>query len=292
NIITNADHGALYSWQVYTECLGQSGFPWVVYNDDPNCVWNVPENHLTAMSDGAISSDAIWQEGTFDNPVVPVLQLENDDFAGVGRTWAGNAVLVFSAWGVVKWTLAGYYPMLATAGGGLVADSGSSHSMFDAGGNATGNVFVPTFQSWNSKVYEIGSVQRIERFPVLPAATFWPQYAGSPSQNGAQSNKFKFTETQAGDPARIALIADRLSQVKQKLEADTNGTCAAWLTNPVRPELTWSSVLSVMIANQMYAHGIYEIETANGRRRVDDQTAASINGTNPDKSDFGLPVGK
>jgi hypothetical protein len=211
-----------------------------------------------------------------------LLQLEDDSFAGTAYTDQGDALVVFDAGGQIKWTLPGSYPRMATAGGGLITTAGFQYS---ADGAATGIMAVSEFQSWTGHVYQLGpaQLQRIETFPVLLGATFWPQQGGNPSQIGAQSIRLRFSVTD--DPVKTAVIATRLLQLKGKLAADAvspNGTCAAWLTNPVRPAENWSLYLSEMIAMNRYVHGIYEIENPKGKRTVDDTIAASINGKNPD----------
>lgn len=117
----------------------------------------------------------------------PVLQLEDGSFAGAVPSASDNILLVFDTTGNIKWTLPGYYPVMATAGGGLVASGGESSYAFDEDGNATGQVVMTPFQSWVGNTYQHGSVVRTATLPVIPSGrSFWAQRGGNPSGTGAK----------------------------------------------------------------------------------------------------------
>jgi hypothetical protein len=95
---------------------------------------------------------------------------------------SGPKMIVFTASGAVKWSLPGYYPVLALEGGGLVASGpdGNNH-MFDANGAATDQIgSVPTY-SWNKQAYSqaYDSIAQIE----VPSPRWAASYAATPGGN-------------------------------------------------------------------------------------------------------------
>jgi hypothetical protein len=179
HLITNADTGALVSWQAWKDCDDD-------VQTDSSCVSYVVEHHLSTSNGDAVS-DVVWNPGVGSGEIVqPVLQLDDGSFAGNVQTNAGNVVVVFDASGEIKWTLAGYRPKIATADGGLIAstDEGNSY-VFDGDGNATGQLGSLPIESWRGNSYQYGSV---DQFASLPSRTSgisrWPYSGGYQSGQG------------------------------------------------------------------------------------------------------------
>ena len=193
NIITNADHGALYSWNVSKTCYENSPAdptrPWRQFTQtDPTCLSGIGEEHLTVTAGGSIASDVVWDPGVPDayEPVAPSLQLEDGSFAGTVNAFSGETLLVFDASGAIKWTLPDHYPVMVTPGG-LVASGGSGTYLFDATGNATTQIAsVPTY-SWKKHSYaeaQTGITQTVARDDVKWGTSYAAMLQGNPSATG------------------------------------------------------------------------------------------------------------
>ncbi|MBZ5556722.1 MAG: IPT/TIG domain-containing protein [Acidobacteriia bacterium] len=194
NIITNADQGALFSWNVSKQCYENSPQqdprrPWVTFTQtDSSCHSGILENHLSTMTNGALASDVVWSPGiTYGAPVQPVLQLEDGSFAGTASTDSGQMLMVFDTVGRIKWTLPAYYPVMVTPGG-LIASGGAGTYAFDDSGASTGQVAeVPTY-SWRKDSYALtsgGTTQVVE-----PNIKWGASYAAMSEANPSASGTF------------------------------------------------------------------------------------------------------
>jgi hypothetical protein len=193
SVITNADNGALYSWQATEFCYADSEVgPRTRVHLGP-CA-TTPENHLTTSADGAIVTDVIWNQGGFPAvPVRPLLQLEGGAFAGTASSPTGNVLLVFDAGGQLKWTVPTLAPTLAVAEGGLIASGTGGTYQFDADGNATQQFGTLPTISWLGNAYRYGSVLQVKRPAIIPAGqSFAIQPGGNPSGTGIRA----FTDPQ------------------------------------------------------------------------------------------------
>jgi YD repeat-containing protein len=93
----------------------------------------------------------------------------------------------FDAAGNIQWAVPNYYAKMATADGGVIAQSldGSSTVTFDANGNATGQLAnLPQYPSWLGNGYNYGSVEQVATFLPNLAQTFAALFAGNFSNNG------------------------------------------------------------------------------------------------------------
>lgn len=180
--ITNADQGALFSWSAswYSYCaLGTTGKGCAMVNGGH-------ENHLTTMSGGAISADAVWNDAVPGQyyPVNPVLQLQDGSFVGSG----GNSMVAFDASGNVRWTVPGDSPQIATVDAGIIGSSGTT---YDANGLATGQLGSLPTESWRGNAYQLASVEEVLFRPLI-AATIWSFAGGNPSNNGGPGRPWYF----------------------------------------------------------------------------------------------------
>jgi hypothetical protein len=104
---------------------------------------------------------------------------------GLFAATVNSDFIVFDTAGRIQWSAPGLYPVLATAGGGLIAAGAGGNYAFDVDGNASGRVGSVGTQSWLGSVYEYGSVLRVATAPIVPGG-LWPQAQGNPSGTGAR----------------------------------------------------------------------------------------------------------
>ena len=207
NIITNADHGALYSWNVSKQCYenpqDDPSRPWTKFTQtDPTCISGLEGHHLTTTGTEFAASDVVWDPGVPDayEPVSPSLQLEDGSFAGTMRGFSGDTLLVFDAAGHIKWSLPGSRPVIATAGGGLIADGAAGTYAFDAGGSATAQLAsLPQLTSWLGSGYNYGSVEHVVSADMPLAGTFAAVLYGNASANGTAIQQVATNRAQGSD---------------------------------------------------------------------------------------------
>jgi hypothetical protein len=186
--ITNADQGAMVSWRLadlanLQYCADTKVTYYFIYNNAPptgpvsTCITpaTLPnENHLTTMNESGGISDVVWQDAVAgqNTAVQPVLQFADGSYVGSVSDISGNGDMVaFDASGSVKWTVPRYGPDIATADGGIVADTGLSSNgykqqgtTFDASGNATGQLASLATQSWLGNEYQ-GFISQVSAIP-------------------------------------------------------------------------------------------------------------------------------
>jgi hypothetical protein len=183
NTITNADQGIVVSWST---C--ESSGPNVSCNDT---------NGLAVVTGTTVSLvNAPEVPGQSEN-VVPVLQAQDGSFVGTAWValsswpWSQPAIVAFDPSGNVRWSVPGYEPRIATADGGVIAqstdpDTGeiTSTVMFDKDGNAAGQMAGLPVQSWVGNMYQgTGSGVQAEVAPSIPEAdaSFWAVAGGNES---------------------------------------------------------------------------------------------------------------
>jgi hypothetical protein len=167
--ITNADEGALFSWQAALQCYESGTFGDRTFTQLDPCP-NVPENHLTVSNNG-VASDVLWSvAGPTGSAAEPMLQLSDDSFAAS----TAQGLTVFDAQGQIRWTVPAGTPAIATSGGGLVTSDGLE---LDSNGSAMALRRLYT-QSWLSNLYQLGSIEQVSSPPVILAASF-AQVAGA-----------------------------------------------------------------------------------------------------------------
>ena len=135
---------------------------WTGGNSQPtttqNCLDGGSAINLLAVTGGSVTSKT-----TLPSQITwlqPVLQAQDGTFLGlVNYDWdpADDFLAAFDQSGNIQWSKPGYYAQIATADGGVIAQSYSGQSVtFDAGGNATGQMAnMPTY-SWKG-AYQLGS---------------------------------------------------------------------------------------------------------------------------------------
>jgi len=159
-LITNADQGALVTWQVLSS----------YYNGQPGPITTT--NYIANLSGTSVVS-----QNTTPSLLKPVLQAQDGTFFGT----SDQGMVRFDQTGKIKWTV-GDSPQIATADNGVVGASGTT---YDANGNATGQVGMP-IQSWTGEesesAYQYGSVDQVPYAPPI-------MYAVPPSWSFANANQ-------------------------------------------------------------------------------------------------------
>ncbi len=164
HLITNGDTGALLSWSAW--------------NGDGGPVVGMAVTNGTGVSliNGSMAAGQA-------SAVEPVLQAQDGSF--VGTVWAGEDgdtryMVAFDAAGSVRWSVPNEQPLIATADGGVIGQSGIT---YDQNGNATGQIAnLPTY-SWRGYTYRTGSVESVILRAVNWASTYWAIHGGNQSGN-------------------------------------------------------------------------------------------------------------
>jgi hypothetical protein len=126
----------------------------------------------------------------------PVLQAQDGTFFGlVDYDWdyADDFLASFDQSGNIKWSIPGYYAQVATADGGVIAQSYSGKSVtFDANGSATGQLASLPIQSWTGRAYRYGSTVQAALIPTNIATTLWAQVGANPSGQSTAARPWSF----------------------------------------------------------------------------------------------------
>jgi len=172
------------------------------------------------------------------------IQLQDGAFIGSAVDDSYNWYMVaFDQSGGIRWSMPNYYPIIATADGGLIATiDGVSATIFDQNGNATGQIPDMPTQSWpgNSYLGNGGSVQAMNMLPIQWASSFASVGGGNPSGNCTSVPFLKWMEgialwgggrgpkCQLGD-AQVPLGGEELQQYTATRQALLDG---GYLTCP------------------------------------------------------------
>jgi hypothetical protein len=195
NIITNADTGTLLTWRgeglycarpanaapirLRSQAVGARKVPAFPQTDeDPSIV-----SHGMAITEGAsvtqVTSPSIPDQATV---IVPVLQAQDGTFVGTVQTGEDftSYMIAFNASGNLLWSVEEEQPAVATADGGVIAQSGA---IYDQTGSATGQLGnLPTY-SWRLNAYQVGSIEQLLAPSLFLAQSFWPFQKGNASKN-------------------------------------------------------------------------------------------------------------
>jgi hypothetical protein len=149
-MITNADQGILLTWSA-----GWGGMA------------------LTAGTGVSLVNPPAGPGGG----VVPILQAQDGSFVGSYY----NDMIAFDASGTARWIVPNETPQIATADGGVIAQSGIT---YDQNGNATGKMGSLATYSWLGYAYESDPAQVRMNMPDF-GLSFQATAGGSLSPNGA-----------------------------------------------------------------------------------------------------------
>jgi hypothetical protein len=183
NLITNADQGVLLPVDANSGgyCAEINSF------GETGCIPASTTHNLVSISPNGVSSVSMNLPGQ-TGPVTPILQGEDGTFFGTFPTQQASYMTAFDQSGTVKWSVPNYTPLMATADGGVIAQSPAGTSVsFDDSGNISGQqANSGAAFSWTGQWYEGGAGTSAVRSPLiyLDGASFWPQAGGNPSGNG------------------------------------------------------------------------------------------------------------
>jgi hypothetical protein len=179
SIITNGDQGTLLSWDY-----------------SPGGEWKSGMAITTGTSVSLISAPEVPGQagGQAGDHVVPVLQAQDGSFVGTASTGEEYvSMIAFDATGSVRWMVPGYWPMIATADGGVIAQAYDPATQdytgpvvtFDQSGSVTGQLASLPIYSWKG-AYRLGSTNaEVPDFdPAEMATTYAAVEGGNLTGNG------------------------------------------------------------------------------------------------------------
>jgi hypothetical protein len=159
---------------------------------------------LTIKSDGYYmatttgTSVSIVQATPFPgqaSPYNPMLQAQDGSFVGtVFDDQPKQYMVAFDASGNMRWSVPDETPLIATADGGVIGQSGITYNQ---SGSATGQIAnMPTY-SWLGYAYRLGSVDLVLA-NLFPVATSWMAFQGANnSRNGTAAKQQAFAQLQS-----------------------------------------------------------------------------------------------
>ena len=204
--------------------------------------------------------------------VFPVLQAQDGSFVGTtcpGCPAGDGDIVSFDATGIVRWTVTGDTPYIATADGGVIGQSGTT---YDQNGNVTGTMgTLPTY-SWTQNWYSsAGGRAAALALPVVEWATsYTAMEGGNPSANGtavgvaesgegmpvfALRNRGPSCQLPQGGGTKVSLAGAALAQYnaeKQALLAGgylTSANCSSFFAST--PAASYFSRLTSAVTQQL-----------------------------------------
>lgn len=184
-LVTNADKGVFLSWDysIGGVCSNQTYYPEGLTQSD--CTQEQDLHRLIAISDGAVVSDTFLNTFNAFDSVTPLLQSEDGTIFTNRYSGSDEYIDAIDQSGNVKWSVKGFYPVVATADGGVIGQSPSyQYVTFDQNGVANGMLAQLPTQSWIQNTYELGSVDLAAFVPVSYASSFLAMLGGNNSGNG------------------------------------------------------------------------------------------------------------
>jgi hypothetical protein len=170
---TNADTGVVLTWSEVSPAAGAC-----------------PRTQRMAITSGTSASlvNAPEIPGQVQ-PVMPDVQLQDGTFIGLAVDDTSTVYMVaFDQAGGVKWSLPNYYPLIATADGGVIASSDwVAATSFDQNGNATGQIAnVPTY-SWKGAYLDgdlLSIIPMLDLASIISTKSFAAAPGGNLASNG------------------------------------------------------------------------------------------------------------
>lgn len=92
--------------------------------------------------------------------------------------------MVFDTVGQIKWTLPGYYPVVATPEASLIASNSTGYYAFDRNGAVVDHLQEVLQESWTGAAYRFAPIERVAGGHVAMAITFAAQIDANASKNG------------------------------------------------------------------------------------------------------------
>jgi hypothetical protein len=171
-VITNADQGVLYSWQL-SNCTATPS----------SC--SSQNNLTTVAADGSTSTASVNYPGA-NTYVQPVLQRPDGSYVGTYTNGSSQSFMVaFTLSGQQLWNQPNDRPMLVTSDGGVI---GASGTVYDQGGNSVGKSSNSSaIPSWAANSYSAtsnaSSSVALPVFDEFDATSLWGIAGANASQN-------------------------------------------------------------------------------------------------------------
>ena len=300
HLITNGDTGALLSWSAW--------------NGDGGPVVGMAVTNGTGVSriNGSMAAGQA-------SAVEPVLQAQDGSF--VGTVWAGEDgdtryMVAFDAAGSMRWSVPNEQPLIATADGGVIAQSGIT---YDQNGNATGQMGILPVYSWPGNAYSAGQFLAAVAAPALLYAGWWPIEGANDSENGTADEAQRYPPLpRCSDrlPLVCPTVGDRLWNAQQDLvnqlrnDASCRKAAEDWVFSKVTTGGLWgflehpidtlafinyvaktprfySGPTSSLDDKEAYCGEVFRIDCSGTRQKVralfsgGDTTAATVTPSNP-----------
>ncbi len=287
-LITNADTGVVLTWGLVF-VAGESTYP-TQYG------MAITTGTSVSIVNGPILPGQPDQGGTIS--VIPILQAQDGSF--VGSAWNLNynqqySMVAFDQGGNVLWMVPNEQPLIATADGGVIGQSGI---IYDQNGAATGQAENPSAViSWSAEWYQLasGGVASVALplinepfFDDLSSASVWGFGGGNPSHNQAAfleccypSLAWVFGETDHSDdppdvvksyPLSNFSCTKSPSQIISDMEANF-GTFANWDGHSSFHLIPWAVHETVAFTGTVTLGATINIQNVN----VDSLTGGFIN---------------
>ncbi len=228
NIVTNADSGVLLALQYGLSgycSLEEAGHPIV----QTGCVPATYQRYLMAISGGGVVSNTLLTVGDPEYGVVPILQAQNGTYFGVGLS-STTSMDAFDQNGNVMWSVPNFTPVIATADGGVIAQSATGQYMtFDQNGVADGMLASMPTLSWIGAAYQ--SQPTATQFSYLLPSDYAQSYAalgaGNQSTNGTaiKENPYPRLKSCYNSANNTMCAYDALLAGLQALQAKVGGNC-------------------------------------------------------------------
>jgi hypothetical protein len=259
-MITNADQGILLTWGNFSASPTEYGMA------------------TTTGTSVSLSVPQIADQGLTLNPV---LQAQDGSFVGTVDSGSGSLMVAFDQSGNVRWTVPNEQPQIAADDGGVIGQSGI---MYDASGNAVGQLVLPTY-SWQGYAYQDGPVDQVVAAAVYAAGSWWPFLLANSSAN-----------TTAQEPWFVGLVDCQFpnQQCQQHGWAKATGGPNEWIHNGLKSLLTLLKTpcdpIGTISAKQACNIDIYvftsNLKDANGTVGTRTAFTAYLAGTGPLNSQY------
>ncbi len=175
-MITNADKGALLTWEADTpEYCASTVYSSQGSQTTGGCVSDIPASSAYGLA--TTQGDSLAGVVSTDSLIYPGVQTQDGTFVGSNA----NGMVAFDQYGNQLWTVPNDGPQIATADGGVIGYSGVT---YDSQGRATGQIANLPIPSWMGNQYQYGSTDQVLPVPISTAMSFAAFQGGNPSGSG------------------------------------------------------------------------------------------------------------
>ena len=170
-----------------TEFIGFGDLQMITNADTGIVLMWVGDGPHMAITNGTSASLVNAPQLPGGEPVVPVLQAQDGSLVGAQAPgYVDPYMIAFDASEGVRWSVPNYYPLMATADGGVIATADNvSATIFDQNGSAVGQMANMPTQSWTQQSYSStgGQIAQVLQPIIEWAASYEAIAGGNPSSN-------------------------------------------------------------------------------------------------------------